>query len=81
METNPNVYNFSLDMVYQVYNETTNEEPEGDDDLVIIGYFSTGKQATDEIERLRSSGFLNDNDRRYGISTCVLNRTRWEGRF
>jgi hypothetical protein len=80
-EANAEIFNCSLVRAYYLYNETTNEAPESDDDFVVIGFFATEELAQIELQRLILLDILNDKDRRYAISAIRLNSTHWQGGF
>jgi hypothetical protein len=80
-EADPTIFNCSLSMAYQLYNETTNNQPVADDDFVLIGLYASKQLAEAEMQHLISSSILNGPDRRYGISTKTLNSTHWQGGF
>lgn len=68
-------------MLYSLYNQSTIDDIEYDNDFVLIGFFHSQTEAEHAAEVLKAMPEFNRPHREFGVSTCVVDRIEWSEGF
>jgi hypothetical protein len=67
--------------LFYVYNQSTIDDVQHDDDSVLLGYFASKAEAERAANILKGKMDLAGSDREFGISISVLDRLEWSEGF
>ena len=67
--------------LYRLYNQSTIDDAEHDDDFILIGFFHSQVAAEQIAEQLKGTPEFSRPNREFGISTPVVDRIEWSEGF